>query len=254
MKNQAAKQAILTIEKLRVCYGDKVAIPNLSLDIFPGQVTALIGPSGCGKSTLLRCLNRMNDFIPGVEVTGSLTFQGQNILDDSIDEVKLRTTIGMVFQKPNPFPRSVSENIAWGLRMHNRSASDDAVELALRQAYLWNEVKEKLDTSALSLSGGQQQRLCIARALALQPQVLLMDEPCSALDPIATQRIEELITSIKERCTVVIVTHNLAQARRVSDQTLFLEEGEIVEMGPTQELFANPRKERTADYVNGRFG
>ncbi len=248
------EERLLCVKDLSVSYSKKVALRNVNFYVNPNTVTALIGPSGCGKSTLLRSINRMNDYVTGAQVTGQVLFHGVDITSSKIDEVKLRTRIGMVFQKANPFPRSILDNIRWGLRIHSRPSGMDVVEAALRSAFLWDEVKDKLQTSALSLSGGQQQRLCIARALALEPEVLLMDEPCSALDPIATAKIEELIRNIKNMCTVLIVTHNLQQARRLSDETAFLYQGDLIEVGPTDTIFTHPKKPRTSDYVNGRFG
>ena len=238
-----------------VFYGPKQALFDVDLDVPSRQVTALIGPSGCGKSTYLRCLNRMNDVIDNCRVTGDIKLDSENIYDPKLDVVMLRARIGMVFQKPNPFPKSIFDNVAFGPRVNGfKGKMDELVERSLRRAALWDEVKDRLDASALTLSGGQQQRLCIARALAVEPEVLLMDEPASALDPIATQKIEELIYQLKQDYTVVIVTHNMQQAARVSDFTAFLYIGELVEYGPTQDLFTNPREERTEAYITGRFG
>jgi phosphate transport system ATP-binding protein len=235
--------------------GGTTAIRGASITIPDRRVVAFIGPSGCGKSTLLRCFNRMNDLIPGVRIEGEALFQGQNLYGPGVDAVDVRRRIGMVFQKPNPFPKSIYDNVAFGPRINGfRGSMDELVERSLRQAALWDEVKDRLDASALALSGGQQQRLCIARALAVEPEVLLMDEPASALDPIATQKIEELIYELKQDYTVVIVTHNMQQAARVSDYTAFLYMGEVVEYGPTQGLFTTPRAERTEAYITGRFG
>ncbi len=238
-------------------YGDFHALHGISLDFNVNQVTALIGPSGCGKSTLLRCLNRMNDLIPYSRAEGEVLLDGQDIYDPSVDVVTLRLRVGMVFQKPNPFPKTVFENVAYGLRVNgikDKAQVTERVEKTLRQAALWNEVKDRLRDSALGLSGGQQQRLCIARALAVEPEVLLMDEPCSALDPIATQKIEELIHELKESYTIIIVTHNMQQAARVSDITAFLYLGKLIEVGVTDALFTRPRLKQTEDYITGRFG
>ena len=238
-------------------YGDFHALKDISMDIGANQVTALIGPSGCGKSTFLRCLNRMNDLIPGGRLQGSILLDGRNIYDSKVDVVDLRRRVGMVFQKPNPFPKSIFENVAYGLRVNGIRDSRfiaERVEESLKGAALWDEVQDRLNGSALGLSGGQQQRLCIARALAVQPEVLLMDEPASALDPIATQKIEDLIHELKELYTIVIVTHNMQQAARVSDRTAFFYLGELIEMEDTETLFTRPQKKQTEDYVTGRFG
>ncbi|MBX6364245.1 MAG: phosphate ABC transporter ATP-binding protein [Gemmatimonadetes bacterium] len=236
-------------------YGDARALRGITMAIAERQVTALIGPSGCGKSTLLRSINRMNDLIPHQRHEGDILLRGRSIFDPQLDVVRLRRRVGMVFQKPNPFPKSIYANVAFGPRINGyRGDLDALVERSLRQAALWDEVKDRLDASALTLSGGQQQRLCIARALAVEPEVLLMDEPASALDPIATQKIEDLIYELKRDYTVVIVTHNMQQAARVSDSTAFLYMGELVEYGPTSELFTHPREERTEAYITGRFG
>jgi phosphate transport system ATP-binding protein len=245
----------LETRDLTVLYGERAAVRSISIQIPDRQVVAFIGPSGCGKSTLLRCFNRMNDLIPGARVLGAALFQGTNLYGAGIDPVDVRRRIGMVFQKANPFPKSIYDNVAFGARINGyRGDLDGLVERSLRQAALWDEVKDRLDASALTLSGGQQQRLCIARALAVEPEVLLMDEPASALDPIATQKIEELIYELKQNYTVVIVTHNMQQAARVSDYTAFLYLGELVEYGPTKGLFTNPREDRTEAYITGRFG
>jgi phosphate transport system ATP-binding protein len=245
----------LEARDLSVLYGSTRAVKSVSLRIPDRKVVAFIGPSGCGKSTLLRCFNRMNDLVPGARIEGEAIFQGQNLYGAGVDPVDVRRRIGMVFQKPNPFPKSIHDNVAFGARVNGyRGDMDELVERSLRRAALWDEVKDRLDASALALSGGQQQRLCIARALAVDPEVLLMDEPASALDPIATQKIEELIYALKQDYTVVIVTHNMQQAARVSDYTAFLYMGEVVEYGPTQALFTNPREERTESYITGRFG
>ncbi|MFZ5446407.1 MAG: phosphate ABC transporter ATP-binding protein PstB [Myxococcota bacterium] len=244
-------------KNLTLRYGAKEAVKNLSLSIAPRAVLALIGPSGCGKSTFLRSLNRMNELIPGASHSGDVLLDGQSIYDAEVDVVDLRRRVGMVFQKSNPFPKSIFENVAYGLRVGGTSAKSelqDRVEKSLTQAALWDEVKDRLDDSALGLSGGQQQRLCIARALAVEPEVLLMDEPASALDPIATAKIEELIHQLKSRYTIVIVTHSMQQAARVSDETAFFYMGELVEVGPTSRIFTNPSQQRTEDYVTGKFG
>ena len=242
---------------LTVRYGAKVAIHDVSLELPPRRVTALIGPSGCGKSTFLRSLNRMNDIIPGAAYGGDVLLDGKSIFDRGLDPVDLRRRVGMVFQRSNPFPKSIYENVAYGLRIAGgltRAELDERVERSLRQAVLWDEVSDRLDDSALALSGGQQQRLCIARALAVDPEVLLMDEPASALDPIATARIEELIHELKERYTIAIVTHNMQQAARVSDYTAFFYLGELVEVDTTERIFTAPKLQRTEEYVTGKFG
>jgi len=248
---------IMTVNDLCLWYGQSQALKDVNINIPEKSVTALIGPSGCGKSTFLKMLNRMNDLIPGVRVTGEVCYQGQDIFASSVDVNQLRKEIGMVFQKPNPFPMSIYDNIAYGPRTHgvrSKVKLDDIVEQALRRAAIWDEVKDRLKKSALGLSGGQQQRLCIARALAVEPQVLLMDEPTSALDPISTSRIEELAIELKDRYTIVIVTHNMQQAARISDRTAFFLLGELVECGDTEQIFAQPRDKRTEDYITGRFG
>ena len=247
----------MTIKDLDFYYGDFHALINISLDFYMNQVTALIGPSGCGKSTLLRCLNRMNDLIPYSRVEGNIILAGQDIYNPNVDVVALRRRIGMVFQKPNPFPKTVFENVAYGLRVNgikDKASISERVEKTIRQAALWDEVKDRLYDSALGLSGGQQQRLCIARAMAVEPEVLLMDEPCSALDPIATQKIEELIHELKKTYTIIIVTHNMQQAARVSDITAFFYLGNLVEVGKTDTLFTRPSLKQTEDYITGRFG
>ena len=238
-------------------YGGFQALHDITLDLPRERVTALIGPSGCGKSTFLRWINRMNDMISGARASGTLTLDGENLLDSDHDLVELRRRVGMVFQKPNPFPKSIYDNIAFGPRLHRhltRSELDDLVERSLRAAAIWDEVKDRLHASALGLSGGQQQRLCIARAIAVGPEVLLMDEPCSALDPRSTASIESLIRDLRSQFTIVIVTHNMQQAARVSDRTAFFYEGRLVETGPTDMIFTNPRSKQTEDYVTGRFG
>lgn len=246
----------IDVKHLNFFYGKKQTLFDVSLPIRERQVTALIGPSGCGKSTFLRTLNRMNDLIPGTRAEGEAIFDGENIYEKGVDVVLLRQRIGMVFQRPNPFPKSIFENVAYGLRVQGRSKKyiEEAVEKSLHGAALWDEVKDRLKTSALGLSGGQQQRLCIARALAVQPEVLLMDEPCSALDPIATLKIEELITLLVQHYTIVIVTHNMQQAARVSHFTGFFLSGKIVEEAPTVNIFKRPKKRETEDYISGRFG
>ena len=245
----------IDVQQLNFFYGSKQALFDCSLPIKERRITALIGPSGCGKSTFLRCLNRMNDTISGTRAEGRILLDGANILAPEVDVVRLRQMIGMVFQKPNPFPKSIRDNIAFGPRALGIKASiDDVVEQSLQRAALWDEVKDKLKQPALSLSGGQQQRLCIARALAVQPQVILMDEPCSALDPIATLRIEELLMELRRDYTIVLVTHNMQQAARASDQTVFFLNGIIVEDTPTDQLFSHPQDKRTEEYITGRFG
>jgi phosphate transport system ATP-binding protein len=248
---------IVRIRNLNLYYGPVQALFEITMDIPRGLVTALIGPSGCGKSTLLRCLNRMNDLIDGVRTTGMIELDGQNILDPAVDVIALRRKVGMVFQKPMPFPKSVYENVAYGLRLagiRQRALLDEIVERSLRRAGLWEEVKDRLHESALGLSGGQHQRLCIARAIAVQPEVILMDEPCSALDPRSTIRIEDLIAELRGEYTIVIVTHNMQQAARVSDYTGFLYEGRLIEFGRTTQIFTKPEKKETEDYITGRFG
>ena len=248
---------ILEAKTLNLWYGEHHALHDVSLSVPEKSITALIGPSGCGKSTFLKTLNRMNDLIPGVKITGEVNYKGQNILAPSVDVSALRREIGTVFQKPNPFPMSIYDNVAYGPRTHGvrgKAKLDDIVERSLRGAAIWDEVKDRLKKNALGLSGGQQQRLCIARALAVEPEVLLMDEPTSALDPISTSRIEELALELKERYTIVIVTHNMQQAVRISDQTAFFLLGELVECGNTEQLFSQPTDKRTEDYITGRFG
>ena len=248
---------IMTVQGLDLWYGDHQALHDISLNIPEKGITALIGPSGCGKSTFLKTLNRMNDLIPGVKITGDVRYRDQDIFAPGTDVNELRREIGMVFQKPNPFPMSIYDNIAYGPRTHgikNRARLDEIVEKSLRGAAIWDEVKDRLKKNALGLSGGQQQRLCIARALAVEPEVLLMDEPTSALDPISTSKIEELAMQLKEQYTIVIVTHNMQQAVRISDRTAFFLLGELVECGDTQQLFSQPQDKRTEDYITGRFG
>ena len=249
--------AILSAHDLNLWYGAHQALHNISIDIPEKSITALIGPSGCGKSTFLKTLNRMNDLVGGVKITGEVTYDGENIYDPSVDVNELRKRIGMVFQKPNPFPMSIYDNIAYGPRTHgirNKAKLDDIVEKSLRGAAIWDEVKDRLKKNALGLSGGQQQRLCIARALAVEPKVLLMDEPTSALDPISTSKIEDLATQLREQYTIVIVTHNMQQAVRISDTTAFFLLGELVEYGQTEKMFSQPQDKRTEDYITGRFG
>ncbi len=248
---------MVEIERLSLWYGDKQALRDIVMSVPKQRVTAYIGPSGCGKTTLLRCLNRMNDLVDGVRIVGSIRIGSTDIYDPTLDVTELRKRVGMVFQKSNPFPKSIFENVAYGPRILGVRARGDLegiVERSLRDAALWDEVQDRLNDSALGLSGGQQQRLCIARAIAVEPDVLLMDEPCSALDPIATAKIEELMLELKNSYTIVIVTHNMQQAARVSDYTGFMLLGELVEFGVTRELFTNPRDRRTEDYITGRFG
>ena len=248
---------ILSVKDLNLWYGDHQALRSINVNIPANQITALIGPSGCGKSTFLKTLNRMNDLIPSVRITGEVNFRDQNIYDPSVDVTGLRRQIGMVFQKANPFPMSIYDNVAYGPRTHgvrNRAKLDEIVETSLQSAAIWDEVKDRLKTSALGLSGGQQQRLCIARALAVEPEVLLMDESTSALDPISTSKIEDLAAALKSRYTVVMVTHNMQQAARISDKTAFFLLGELVEFGGTEQMFSDPTDKRTEDYISGRFG
>ena len=260
-----AREAIFSVDDVSVFYGEHRAVRNVTLDVHRNEITALIGPSGCGKSTFIRCLNRMNDLIPGARVEGSVVYHGQDLYAAEVDPVAVRKHIGMVFQKPNPFPKSIYDNIAFGPRIVGMKGDmDEIVEGALRRAALWDEVKDRLKTNAFGMSGGQQQRLCIARALATEPDVILMDEPASALDPISTGRIEDLMLELKERYSIVIVTHNMQQAARVSDMTAFFtveldaegrsRTGVVVEYSPTDKLFTNPEDQRTEDYVTGKFG
>ncbi len=247
----------IEVSRLRLYYGESLALKDVSLDIAENTVMALIGPSGCGKSTFLKTINRMNDLIESVHVEGEVLVDGENIYGPDVDVVQLRKRVGMVFQRPNPFPMSIYENIAYGPRIHglkNKSRLDEIVEKSLRGAALWNEVKDRLHTSAMGMSGGQQQRLCIARLLAVEPEVLLMDEPCSALDPISTMKIEELVKELKNEYTIVMVTHNMQQAARVSDMTAFFLNGEMVEYNETDAIFTRPQDKRTEDYITGRFG
>ncbi len=251
------KKIVIEVKNLNFYYGKHCALADVNMDITSKKVTALIGPSGCGKSTYLRLFNRMNDLIPGTRVEGSVLLDGQDIYGPDVDPVHLRRRVGMVFQKPNPFPKSIYENVAYGARLigiKNKNELDSLVEQSLKSAALWDEVSDILQNSALALSGGQQQRLCIARALAVQPEVLLMDEPTSALDPIATARIEELVGQLRDDYTVVIVTHNMQQAARVSDKTAFFYMGQLVEMGSTETIFTRPEQQRTEQYITGRFG
>jgi phosphate transport system ATP-binding protein len=247
-----------SVRALSLWYGDTQALFDVDLDLAERRVTALIGPSGCGKSSFLRCLNRMNDLVPSVHTEGQVAIDGQDIYDRAVDVVQLRARVGMVFQKPNPFPKSIYENIAYAPRIHglarNRSEMDELVERSLRRAGLWKEVADRLDVPGTALSGGQQQRLCIARAVAVNPEIILMDEPASALDPVATATIEELIAELRRNYTIVIVTHNLQQAARVANYTAFFHMGEIIEFGDTETMFVNPQEKRTEDYITGRFG
>jgi len=257
LANLTDEQTAFSIESLDLYYGEKQALKNVSMRIPKGQVTAFIGPSGCGKSTLLRCLNRMNDLIDNCNITGEIKLEQSNIFDRNVDVATLRRKVGMVFQRPNPFPKSIYENVVYGLRLQgikDRRRLDQAVEESLRGAALWDEVKDRLHDNALGLSGGQQQRLVIARAIAIEPEVLLLDEPTSALDPISTLVIEELITELKKKFTVVIVTHNMQQAARVSDNTAFMYMGELIEYSDTNTLFTTPSKKQTEDYITGRYG
>ncbi|MFP5408540.1 MAG: phosphate ABC transporter ATP-binding protein PstB [Gammaproteobacteria bacterium] len=250
-------EVAIRVENLDLYYGDAQALKNVSMKLPKNRVTAFIGPSGCGKSTLLRCFNRMNDLVDICRVDGKILMEGKNIYDRDVNVALLRRRVGMVFQKPNPFPKSIYENVAYGLRImgvNNRDTLDEAVEKALRGAALWNEVKDRLDANGLSLSGGQQQRLVIARAIALEPDVLLLDEPASALDPISTAKIEELINEMKDKYTIIIVTHNMQQAARVSDYTAFMYMGELIEIGRTNDVFLKPAVKQTEDYITGRFG
>lgn len=251
------EEIIIDVQDLNLWYGENHALHNVTLPVANRKVTALIGPSGCGKSTLIRCFNRMNDLVSGCRVTGNILYHGQNIYGPEADPVELRRKIGMVFQKPNPFPKSIYENIAYGPRVHgikNKRELDEIVESCLHKAALWDEVKDRMHDSAMSLSGGQQQRLCIARTLAVNPEIILMDEPCSALDPIATSKIEDLIEELKKEYCVIIVTHSMSQASRVSDYTAFMYLGDLIEFGETRQIFENPHKELTENYITGRFG
>ena len=248
---------IITVKDMSLWYGDQQALKNVNIEIPEKSITAFIGPSGCGKSTFLKTLNRMNDLIPGVKISGDIRYENADIFSKDVDVNNLRKEVGMVFQKPNPFPMSIYDNVAYGPRTHgitNKVQLDEIVEQALRDAAIWDEVKDRLKKNALGMSGGQQQRLCIARALAVQPKILLMDEPTSALDPISTSRIEELVMELKEKYTIVMVTHNMQQAVRVSDYTAFFLLGELVEFGRTDDIFSQPKDQRTEDYITGRFG
>jgi phosphate transport system ATP-binding protein len=259
-RNSGSVQTIVRVQDLNVYYGNFHAVGDVSFEVPKNQITALIGPSGCGKSTVLRCINRMNDLVPSARVEGSIEYHGIDINSRDVDPVEVRRRIGMVFQKPNPFPKSIYENVTWGAKINGyKGNNDELVERCLRQAALWDEVKDKLQESGLALSGGQQQRLCIARTLAINPDVILMDEPCSALDPISTLRIEDLMRELERQYTIIIVTHNMQQAARVSDQTVFFSLGEkrmgvLVEASPTRQLFTKPGDQRTEDYITGRFG
>lgn len=251
------EDSIINVRDLNLWYGETQALRNVTMPVANRKVTSLIGPSGCGKSTLIRCFNRMNDLVSGCRIEGSITFHDQEIYGPEADAVDIRKQIGMVFQKPNPFPKSIYENIAYGPRVHGikeRAELDRIVEASLRKAALWDEVRNRLNESALGLSGGQQQRLCIARTLAVNPEIILMDEPCSALDPIATAKIEDLIETLKQEFCVVIVTHSMSQAARVSDYTAFMYLGDLIEFGETRQIFENPKKELTENYITGRFG
>ena len=255
MTSPDPQRAVLKAQDVSIFYGETAAVRNVSFDVWEHEVLAIIGPSGCGKSTMLRSFNRMNDFIAGCRVEGGVLFEGEDINAPSVDPVELRQRIGMVFQRPNPFSKSIRANITWAPRMAGYTGDyEELVERTLREAALWEEAKDKLDKSALSLSGGQQQRLCIARSLAMSPEVLLMDEPCSALDPIATGKIEDLMDALKESYTVVVVTHNLQQAGRIADRTAFMYKGELIEVGLTSKLFTKPAHQKTEDYITGRFG
>jgi phosphate transport system ATP-binding protein len=254
---QSGSAPILSVSNLNLHYGNAHALKDVNLDMIRHQVTAFIGPSGCGKSTLLRCFNRMNDLVESARIDGSIRFNGAEVNDSATDVISLRRRIGMVFQQSNPFPKSIYENIVYGLRIagvNDKSTLDEAVERSLKSAAIWNEVKDRQHDSALGLSGGQAQRICIARAIAVNPEIILMDEPCSALDPISTLKIEELIEELKSKYTIVIVTHNMQQAARVSDVTAFFYLGELIEAGGTRKIFTNPEKKQTEDYITGRFG
>jgi phosphate transport system ATP-binding protein len=251
------QKKIITTVNLNLWYGEKQALLDINMGILPNKITALIGPSGCGKSTLIRCFNRMNDVIEKCKITGNIYFNGVDIYAPDSDAVEVRKKIGMVFQKPNPFPKSIYENIAYGPRVQgikNKKTLDNIVEKSLKNAALWDEVKDRLHEFAMGLSGGQQQRLCIARSLAIEPEIILMDEPCSALDPIATAKIEDLMTELKKKYTVIIVTHNMQQAARVSDYTAYMYLGKLIEFGETDQIFENPKEELTENYITGRFG
>lgn len=255
--NETKNKVVYDTKELNLYYGETHALKNINLEINENEVTAIIGPSGCGKSTYIKTLNRMVELVPGVRTTGSITYKGKNILDKSMKVEDLRTQVGMVFQKPNPFPKSIYENIAYGPRIHgikNKKILDEIVETSLRGAYIWDELKDRLNENAYGLSGGQQQRLCIARALAIQPDVILMDEPTSALDPKSTLKIEELVQELKKDYSIIMVTHNMQQAARISDKTAFFLNGEVIEFDDTNKIFSNPSDKRTEDYISGRFG
>lgn len=258
MNTSSIEQSRISIQQLKLWYGEYEALHGIDLEIADKKITSFIGPSGCGKSTLLRCMNRMNDHISGCKIEGNILLQGENIYNPDVDVVQLRTNVGMVFQKPNPFPKSIYENIAYAPRIHGLASSgadmDIIVETALKKASLWDEVKNKLNQPGTALSGGQQQRLCIARTIAIKPDVILMDEPCSALDPIASAKIEELMDELKNEFTIIIVTHSMQQAARVSDYTAFFYMGDLIEFGNTGEVFTQPQKKQTEDYITGRFG
>lgn len=258
LSNSVAEiQNVFEVSRLKLWYGQDLALKDINLTIGENQVTAIIGPSGCGKSTFIKTLNRMVEMVPSVRVEGELLYRGKNIIDPSYNVVELRTDVGMVFQKPNPFPKTIFENVAYGPRIHginNKGHLNDIVEKSLRGAALWDEVKDRLDENAYGLSGGQQQRLCIARCLAIEPDVILMDEPTSALDPISTLKVEELVQELKEHYSIVIVTHNMQQAARISDKTAFFLNGEVIEYDDTDIIFSNPRDQKTEDYITGRFG
>jgi phosphate transport system ATP-binding protein len=250
-------EPIVNIADLVLYYGRVMALKRITMDVSKKKITAFIGPSGCGKSTLIRCLNRMNDLIEGVKIEGCIRIDGRDIYEPSVDVTELRKRVGMVFQKPNPFPKTIYENVVYGMRIlgiNKRSILDEICEKALKKAALWNEVKDRLHGNALDLSGGQQQRICIARAIAMEPEIVLLDEPCSALDPIATAKIEDMLVELKQDYTVIIVTHNMQQAARISDHTAFFMQGELIEFNVTTELFTNPREKQTEDYITGRFG
>ncbi|WP_027108870.1 phosphate ABC transporter ATP-binding protein PstB [Lacticigenium naphthae] len=250
-------EQIVSTENVHLYYGDFEALKGISMEFYDNQITALIGPSGCGKSTYLRLINRMNDLIPGVKITGKVNYDGKNVYDEGTDTVELRKKIGMVFQQPNPFPFSIYENVAYGLKiagMKDKNKIDEIVERSLRKAAIWNEVKDKLDENALALSGGQQQRVCIARVLAIEPDVILLDEPTSALDPISSGKIERMLEELKKEYTIIIVTHNMQQASRISDRTAFFLDGNLIEVDDTRKIFTNPEKKETEDYISGRFG
>ncbi|MDO9048578.1 MAG: phosphate ABC transporter ATP-binding protein PstB [Methylobacter sp.] len=256
-KTDEPNETCIKVENLNLFYGEKQALHNINMEMLKKKVTAYIGPSGCGKSTLLRCINRMNDLVDSAKIDGKIVLDNENIYDKAVNVAALRRRVGMVFQKPNPFPKSIFENVAYGLRIqgiNDKRILEETVENALRGSALWDEMKDRLNDNALGISGGQQQRLVIARAIAIEPEVLLLDEPASALDPISTLKIEELINELKEKYTIVIVTHNMQQAARVSDYTAFMYMGELIEMGTTSELFTNPRKKQTEDYITGRYG